>query len=117
MQRALHLTSLRHQILFHKFVEWDWAEFGKVVPEEHKACAFDSFDSNEFWTYAVGGYLPFKTYLSGRASDVDDGSGAENSSSESDSSDVATAQIRILRRRKLCGRSSHGGGKAPRRTD
>lgn len=76
-------------------VDWQWKQFGNQIPEIYKACAVDS---HEFWTYAVGNYVPFETYAVGNympfgsaymyeRSDADDGS------YESDSSDVATALV------------------------
>jgi hypothetical protein len=116
-----------------RLVNEAWGLFSKDVPDAFKAC---TFESNEFWTYAVGRYVAFATLPSASGSEVDDSSEADDDSGEaddsdvddgsdadddsdkdsnvddSDSSDVATALVQVRRRTMGCGRP---GGKAPRR--
>lgn len=76
-----------------RFIDHDWESFASDVPETYKAC---SYESDEFWTYAVGKYVAFKTCPSDYSFDADDGDDVDDDfeeddfSDESENSDVAT---------------------------
>jgi hypothetical protein len=78
----------------------EWKTFADDIPEAYSAC---SFDSHEFWTYAVGAYVhedPFVSYESLGSSDTretceDDDAKRNERYDEDGDSDVATARIQI----------------------
>jgi hypothetical protein len=104
-----------------RIVSEEWNSFSKDVPDAFKACAFES---HEFWTYAVGRYQAFTNIPpsngseagdgseeadgsdadddadAGEDSDVDNDSEEDSDFDDSDSSDVATSDIRLRSKEK-----------------